>query len=190
MKKLMIALVAVAFAAVAQAATVNWNSGTMKRAADENGGWGTAIRNNHLGLMVSVYLVNGTEYTAAQAMDAETLFNTYTAKVASASNTNTSATGTTVNASTEANVGTDYYAVVIYQYKDKTIAPKEGDAFYIATTASISGALIDNAGNSYDVGDIGKLAGESAGWQTVPEPTSALMLLIGLAGLALKRKVA
>ena len=32
------------------------------------------------------------------------------------------------------------------------------------------------------------LTGGSAGWQPVPEPTSGLLLLIGVAGLALKRR--
>ena len=175
----------VAFCAVAvNAATINWNSGSFRSAANANGGWGTtAIRNSladSTSLAVSVFLVNLETYDKVSSYSASDLYKKYATESASAT---ASSTGNNVTATTDATVGTDYYAVVIYSYTDKTY----GD-MYIATTATIAGTLIDNASNAYSVDQIGSSAGSSGGWTAVPEPTSGLLMLVGLAGLALRRK--
>ena len=178
----------VAFCAVAvNAATINWNSGSFRSAANANGGWGTtAIRNSladSTSLAVSVFLVNLETYDKVSSYSASELYKTYATQDASAT---ASSTGNNVTATTDATVGTDYYAVVIYSYTDKTY----GD-MYIATTATIAGTLIDNASNAYSVDQIGSTAGSASGWTAagaIPEPTSGLLVLVGLAGLALRRK--
>ena len=187
MKKLMIAF-SVAFCAVAvNAATVSWNSGSFRSAANANGGWGsTAIKNSladGTSLAVSVFLVNSEVYTSASKLSSAELYKAYATETATAT---ASSELNAVNATTDATVGTDYYAVLIYTYTDKTY----GD-MYIATTATIAGTGITNAGNTYNVANIGSTAGSASGWTAagaIPEPTSGLLMLVGLAGLALRRK--
>ena len=187
MKKLMIAFAVTLCAVASNAATVSWNSGSFRSAANANGGWGaTAVRNSladGTSLMVSVFLVNSEVYTSASKLSSAELYKKYATESASAT---ASSTLNNVAASTDATVGTDYYAVVIYSYTDKTY----GD-MYIATTATIAGTQITNAANSYDVNYIGSTAGSASGWTAagaIPEPTSGLLMLVGLAGLALRRK--
>ena len=74
----------------------------------------------------------------------------------------------------------------------------DGDSFYIGPTASataqdVGAATVQfNAKASSQLAAMDASAGfQGAGWYTaVPEPTSGLLLLLGMAGLALKRKQA
>ena len=89
---------------------------------------------------------------------------------------------------TEANVGDAVYGAIIYTYHDATLDKD----FYIAniatgTVGAESGITLANLG-TYFLG--GTSTDSTGGWQAVPEPTSGLLLLLGMAGLALKRKIA
>ena len=84
---------------------------------------------------------------------------------------------------TEGTQGVREYAAVILTYTDAN-----GDLYYSANTVTgepgQKGLLIDTAAAGW---------GESAGgtattWQAAPEPTSGLLLLLGVAGLALRRR--
>ena len=81
MKKLIIAAVATAFAVVANAAAVNWQSGTIFVASDAEGttGTGNTYRANTGTRLVTAYLYTLTQaqYTDALAMSTEELYNTY-----------------------------------------------------------------------------------------------------------------
>ena len=77
--------------------------------------------------------------------------------------------------------GTDYswYAIVV-----------SGDKYYVSDTATVSTAVSDT-GTPTTGSFASKAALQTASnWHTmaVPEPTSALLMLFGMAGLALKRK--
>ena len=83
--------------------------------------------------------------------------------------------------------GDSVYGVVIYTYTDATY----GD-MYVAnagemTFASASNKSVNNLANTFGGGST---VANNNTWQSVPEPTSGLLLLLGMAGLALKRKVA
>ena len=191
MKKLLIALTVAVAAGMIPAATVNWNSGSLRSAASATGGWytgtGSAIK-NHMAdgtkLAASVFLVSADDYTAAQALTQEGLYAQYSKATATASNE--VADQNNVIVATTATKGTDYYAVVLFTYTDTDYGE-----MYMATTATIAGTMIDNADNTYNVANIGSTIGTATtdgGWQAVPEPTSGMLLLVGCALMALKRK--
>ena len=195
MKKLIIATIAVAIAAITQAATINWQSGTTYIASDALGktGSGTAYRANAGTRLVTAYLfaLTADDYTAALTADAGSLYETYvkggmttvgdpkpTTAMGVANLTQTVAGGSTESPAT-------YYGLVLYV--DTTTAAKyDGvDPFVKAAPGTVT--FKDNGTQTFS-----NLATQQSNWtavgQAVPEPTSGLLLLLGMAGLALKRK--
>jgi len=194
MKKLIIAACAVALAGVVQAATCQWGSGGLRTAASAEGGW-SSTGVNTVGALVTmnVYFIDAATYTSLASASQESLYNAYKGVTASL-------TGQNINPSTSAVIGAVtindtttaepnvMYAVVTGTYTDETY----GD-MYMATLA----ASTYNGGTQK--GSAMALLSGVANWQAatvapgpgpepVPEPTSGLLMLIGAAGLALRRK--
>ena len=190
MKKLMMA-VAVCCAAVAvQAATVKWDSSTMYTVASADGGFsttkisGSAFTATFFALTESQYNSYLASYTADGNMKA-----VYDAlKSADGGTAMTLGRGGNFTTSTTAAVNDTVYGAVIFTTK-AAFEGAEKD-FYIAniasgTVGSDAGITVGNLASHY----LGANPGTSTGgWQTVPEPTSGLLMLLGMAGLALKRK--
>ena len=72
----------------------------------------------------------------------------------------------------------------------------DGDNVLITSSTLVTGSDVGSTGVSFSSGmstasknNYGDAAFTSTGWYTVPEPTSGLLLLVGLAGLALRRRV-
>ena len=206
MKKLMIAVAIVCAAAMSQAATMKWGEGTKMYTPDTaNGGvWsedslgskGTAYLFQLNKAQYEALFVNGTDYASV----ADTIFDTYATVndkgqivVSGATDSKASSTGkikSFTDSRTFAVNDTAYAAMII------TTTGDDGKAYYIANTASHTFAA-DADGENSDLGhwqfgdstSAGKQ--EIAGWtvaQSVPEPTSGLLLLLGVAGLALRRR--
>ncbi len=173
MKKLIITGLLALGGMIAQAAAVNWTVNTIQA---PEGGVG------NVGWLVQIYTTDVTfTYDAAKAgsitswQDGATV--ALNASVVRATGTGTQANLTTVS----------YYAVV---YDAATIA--DAKHYIISDVVSIT----TSEGGATETANFGAMLGTSletnkfynSEWKAVPEPTSGLLLLIGMGALALRRK--
>ena len=177
MKKIMIAVAAVMLGIAANAASVTWgvNNVTHPNAGGAPAGW-------------VAYVLDGADFEAFAALDGD--------KVAAFAAANAVATGATAvgrggvagisisGGSFSANEAVSSFMVVF----DNASAAAAGNyAFTDVASIVISEG---GANGSMGYGDFASATAANGGWQStdVPEPTSGLLLLVGVAGLALKRK--
>ena len=191
MKKLMIMACAVALAAVAQAATVSWSSGALYTAAGKDGGWSSTMVNAAGALVtMNVYLVDATTYASVSTMGQADLFAWAKGKTANYTAQNKNTSGTIIPAITASDTtlaaSTKYYSVLTATYTDATYGDMYMAAAVEAETTSSGSKTVANI-----FGGASTLAtGGVRDWQAaaVPEPTSGLLLLLGMASLALRRR--
>ena len=183
MKKLMIALVAGVLAASVQAAAVTWGSGTIVNAAGENA---------KATVTAKLFVINEATYTSlmAYATDGTKLSDEIYSRYSSASAdlTKTSTTKSVANLLDAASYGTGdtAYAAILYTYMDGETETYMGNI----------GSYTFDAEVDFTVGKMSSLIGGAevgtvaTAWSTaaVPEPTSGLLMLLGMAGLALRRR--
>ena len=184
MKKLMMAVAIVCAAVMAQAATVTWQSSALSDY--------TGTKVSAAGAITGyLFELSASEYAAYSALDAATLsttlYNDFSAQFASADATgvNKYAKGT---ASLDLTGPTDYtapataYAAVIYiDTANEMVMGNVASAVVESSQAVKVAQLANNIGGT----------GAATAWAStaaVPEPTSGLLMLVGLAGLALRRR--
>jgi hypothetical protein len=188
MKKIVIMACAVAISALAQAATVSWGSGSMNIAAGKDGGWGTTTVAQAGALVtMNVYLVDAVTYATVSAMNQAGMYNWASTQTADYTAVNKNTSGSIIAAANakvvdELASSTTYYSIVTAEYTDAN----SGD-MYMATVKTVT-TTSSGAGSASNL--FGSTGGGVANWQAaaVPEPTSGLLLLLGMAGLALRRR--
>lgn len=192
MKKLIIALVAVATAAVAQAASINWAISNVY--ASDNAATKVAANSYSALLFVtanSTDVTSGIPVTSLAAVQAVLSSGDLTglSSLAAASKANNAAGGWSgATGLTGFSSGSLSAFAVVIDSTDlanaKNYVLVGGGAEKTATFTSSTGAKLLAFGDqtSYTQG-AGKWTSTS-----VPEPTSGLLMLLGMAGLALRRK--
>ena len=194
MKKLVIAAFAIATAVVANAANVVWGSGAMYTAANANGGWSSTLVNNATPqalLTMNVYLVDATTYATVSAKDQKGIYEwageqaaaTYTAQNKNPSTSAIIGAATVTVANTLA-ASTTYYSIVTAEYTDATYGDMYMAAAKTVTTTAAGAGTVANIFGGASTATVGGVRN----WQAVPEPTSGLLMLLGFAGLALRRR--
>lgn len=194
MKKLMIAAAVICSAAFVQAASVYWSFGNINGYGTDGSGWGA----DGLTGTVDIQLIIGTSLT--EGVIGDTIYDATTSVAFDSGYAYPDGLDISAMAS-----DTPYYSQIIITSGESTL--KSG--IYEIVAASIDGDMtMPNWGFSGEeyalagAGD-GSLSGLStidgtygtfsaAGWTggstPVPEPTSGLLMLLGMAGLALRRK--
>lgn len=182
MKKLLIAFAIACLAGASQSASLKWGTGTKVIAPD------TKIQAAAGTLSMYVWLVDKATYESAGV---DTLwasygstFNTATGSVTGGAG-KTGVTVTTDGLSYSADETTYYYALALITYDPG----KDGTAdYYIANKAV---GKVNTAGSGTSVSSLATNLGgdgDAVSWTAVPEPTSGLLMLLGMAGLAIRRK--
>lgn len=176
MKKLMIAAALVCATAMSQAASIVW--GASGNFVDEKGNVQTAMT-APAGKFVLVYLGNGTA-----DWENATVVNEGTVAYKSAMGTLTAKASGTFNFVYEDGTygNGDIFGVMFQDAKENLMQVATASGEPITTEFKISGM-----GDNLYSGQMTFASGDYT-VASVPEPTSALMLLLGVAGLALRRK--
>lgn len=170
MKKLILAVAIVCVAAVSNAAAVSWSiTGVTDSPANAKAaGW-------------VAYFMDGSTYSAFSALSADQV-GAYAAANYTYVATSVNARGVVSAGATSGSYsGGDSVSAYIVIFDSSDAASAE----YYAVTA-LDTKTVPGSGNL----QFTKAMSDTAGWTTtaVPEPTSGLLLLLGMAGLALKRK--
>ena len=192
MKKLMIAACAVALAAAAQAATVDWQysitSGAAKNIYDSG---------------YTVYLVDAAKWAALTAVTADTFadssivygsttFAEGSGKTGAVSYYTKNAIGTKGSYATDlsdsivAEGGSLAVKYIVVNNNENPIEYSVGADATLTGRAS-TGETIESG---FGTQTAGSLSFTPVSGAAIPEPTSAMLLLLGVAGLALRRKQA
>ena len=189
MKKLMIALAVTVSAVVSNAASVNWATDSMSLPDGA-----TYSKNTTTAYLYSLTQAqydaivaawnNGTGADMSKSVSGYITANT----LASEANANNKAGGkTTIFGTSTYATGDTAYGAILIDYTGT-----DGMKYVFGNIAS---AYIENGAVDVNIGDLGSFVygdtntmSTAAAWYPVPEPTSGLLMLLGMAGLALRRR--
>ena len=187
MKKLIIALAVAAVSSIGNAASVNWNSAAITLPDGSNAAKGSVV--GYLFVIdKTVYDSFVSQLGSGSGKDlSDLVYAKYGNKTGSAYTSKTSPKAGTANMTDDSvdYAGKTAYAVILYTTTQDDIDYYMGNI----GSAVVEGAMdvtVDNMGKVV----FGGANTTTTAWSTaaVPEPTSGLLMLLGMAGLALKRK--
>lgn len=177
----MVVLAAIALSAVAQAASMNWAIAAKVVGESPEGSASTGRASYYTALVFMAS--DASAVTAALTADGGVDYDTLTSKAVSTSQAGKSGAFGGAIANLSGSTATIF--TVIFDTQES------GDAIDLATYYLVSDNVTGNTYSGTDsptTADFVAASFENAQWQAVPEPTSGLLLLLGVAGLALKRK--
>ena len=199
MKKLMIAVAIVCAAAFSQAATVSWNIDGLKDSSGSalNGGYAYVFTNKGDNKVDQATLIAALSAATDAASFTTALGSSYITPLSGAvSSGSLSAGPMDVSASglKENTSGTKLFAVVL-----DTATITDSSNWYVSDYSNIAKTLTDASVGSteFAITDVGSAT--ASNWHAiktssdptpggVPEPTTGLLVLLGVAGLALRRR--
>lgn len=189
MKKLIVAAAIVCVAAISQAATVSWSMSSLQNYKGETLTTGAAYvfcTKGDNATSIDVVTAALSAITSASALETYLTDNSLSALTgAVAANGSVSVSGVDLASSgvPASTTGVKLFAVIVDD------ADFGDNVKYVVTTAS-SNVKTPAASTSNNAGFTipGAASQTASNWQSVPEPTSGLLMLLGMAGLALRRK--
>lgn len=190
MKKLLIAAAIVCAAGVVQAATVTWSFGMINGYGNGGKGWSDAGLTGNvtaqliIGSSLTDGVIGGTVYDASSMIAFEDGYAYPDALEISGMANDTLYYSQLILKKGDSTLTSGIFEIAASSLEDGVTYPNwamGSDSVYLndATTGSLTGlSTFNTVGGAF----------ANAGWQNVPEPTSGLLLLIGVAGLALRRR--
>lgn len=184
MKKIMIVLAAVAMSVAANAAAVSWLSGNIN---DPNG----AVANKSV--TAYLWVIDATTYdtlaanTTGTAMS-DAVYAAYGDKTGTAyasATTTKKGVANLLDDSKDYSTGNSAYAAILYTYGSGDDLQYMGNVGKVTFESAMN---VESANMSEFL--LGNTSSAAPAWSTaaVPEPTSGLLMLLGIAGLALRRR--
>ena len=178
MKKLIIAFAGLAFACVANAATV---------------GWSLAGASSYVGDAYSFFVIgqNGTESIAAitALLDAGSSVDSYAFHSGKIAN---NGTGTVTAGASGKTLGAGSYTSFFIVFDSDSPAAGSSNYAVVSGASNLSKDIsATTASITFAAGNVSSTLSNASNWKSygaVPEPTSGLLMLLGMAGLALRRK--
>ena len=192
----MIAAAIVCAAVVSQAATIKWQANGLKGTDGETTVANNAVEMYTFELTDAAYSFM-TQYAADNGVDAaqKYLYENFSegtlkvndvAQTAYSGNPKKVYSGTVNSGTKTLAYSTTYNAATILLYTE------DGDDYYMGNIGTYStpseGTMNSKTYSQMGTKWLGDAGSTAITWQSVPEPTSGLLLLLGVAGLALRRR--
>lgn len=169
MKRMMMIGVVVVTAAIAQAAAMNWNTGTLKNPG------GTNVGANGAFAVVSIYDSTGATLLYQSSSVATTALST--------------ATKLTTDAATAAvGLNYDFLNGGVYKIQFELTSTYQG-VDQVFDSGLLNFTMPGTLNGQPNMTSLLTAAGRSVEWTAVPEPTAVALLAIGAAVLGLRRRV-
>ena len=185
MKKIMIAACAIALAGLTQAASVGWGYGGAISNAEAKGSAYSFFVIGQNGVtseaQISAMIAAGTDVSAYAFGSGTTTANGIVNQPAASSGKTITVTETTT---------LEGFMVIFNDDKvadaTKFLVIGNDDCGTVNGFSKTAGST--TASVNFAAGNVANYVNNASNWQDIPEPTSGLLLLLGVAGLALKRK--